>query len=102
MDVVVCCSDSFFAGVSVASREFIQDRCVSAGCKLLNHDAADYPMAAVPLGYIESSGRPYGLQAIAPANQEAKLIRFMAAWEQCFPPRRVPDLEACARARAER
>ncbi|KAJ9137774.1 Amidase signature domain [Coniochaeta hoffmannii] len=81
VDVVVCCSDSFFAGVSVASH---------------------YPMAAVPLGYIESSGRPYGLQAIAPANQEAKLIKFMAAWEQCFPPRRVPDLEACARARADR
>ncbi|KAJ4226433.1 hypothetical protein NW759_005020 [Fusarium solani] len=78
VDVVVCCSDSYFAGVSVAAR---------------------YPMAAVPLGYIESSGRPYGLQAIAPAGQEAKLVRFMAAWERVFPPRRVPDLEACEKAR---
>ncbi|EEU40698.1 uncharacterized protein NECHADRAFT_76112 [Fusarium vanettenii 77-13-4] len=78
VDVVVCCSDSYFAGVSVAAR---------------------YPMAAVPLGYIESSGRPYGLQAIAPAHQEAKLVRFMAAWERVFPPRRVPDLEACEKAR---
>lgn len=57
-------------------------------------------MAAVPLGYIESSGRPYGLQTIAPAGQEAKLVKFMAAWEQVFPPRRVPDLAACEKARA--
>ncbi|KAH6995912.1 amidase signature domain-containing protein [Ilyonectria sp. MPI-CAGE-AT-0026] len=81
VDVVVCCSDSYFAGVSVAAR---------------------YPMAAVPLGYIKSSGRPYGLQAIAPAYQESKLVRFMAAWEQVFPPRRVPDLDACAKSRADR
>ncbi|KAM4063679.1 amidase [Hirsutella rhossiliensis] len=80
VDVVVCCSDSYFAGVSVASR---------------------YPMAAVPLGYIRSSGRPYGLQAIAPAHQEAKLVAFMAVWERIFPTRRVPDLDACARARAD-
>ncbi|KPM45951.1 hypothetical protein AK830_g653 [Neonectria ditissima] len=80
VDVVVCCSDSYFAGVSVAAR---------------------YPMAAVPLGYIESSGRPYGLQAIAPAYEEAKLVKFMAAWDRIFPPRRVPDLDACAKARAD-
>ena len=61
-----------------------------------------YPMAAVPLGYIESSGRPYGLQAIAPAHEEGKLIKFMAAWERIFPPRRLPDLEACAKARASK
>ena len=57
-------------------------------------------MAAVPLGYIESSGRPYGLQAVAPAREESKLIKFMAAWENISPPRRVPDLEACEKARA--
>ncbi|KAJ4326972.1 hypothetical protein N0V84_002585 [Fusarium piperis] len=58
-----------------------------------------YPMAAVPLGFIESSGRPYGLQAVAQAHQEAKLVRFMAACERVFPPRRQPDLEACKKAR---
>ncbi|CAM1505655.1 Fc.00g112920.m01.CDS01 [Cosmosporella sp. VM-42] len=79
VDVVVCCSDSYYAGVSVAAR---------------------YPMAAVPLGYIESSGRPYGLQAIAPAHEEWKLVKFMAAWERVFPPRRLPDMDACAKARA--
>lgn len=58
-------------------------------------------MAAIPLGYIESSGRPYGLHAIASAHQEAKLVRFMAACERVFPRRQVPDLEACAKARKE-
>ncbi|KAI8723213.1 Amidase domain-containing protein [Fusarium sp. LHS14.1] len=78
VNVVVCCSDSYFAGVSVAAR---------------------YPMAAVPLGYNESSGRLYGLQAIAQAYQEAKLVKFMTACECVFPRRRVPDLEACKKAR---
>ncbi|RMJ11706.1 hypothetical protein CDV36_008675 [Fusarium kuroshium] len=78
IDVVVCCSDSLFAGVSVAAR---------------------YPMAEIPLGYIESSGRPYGLQAIAKAHQEPKLVKFMAACERVFPRRRVPDMEACEKAR---
>lgn len=56
-------------------------------------------MAAVPLGYIASSGRPYGIQASAPAGQEKKLVRFMAAWEKVFPPRQIPDLDACGKAR---
>lgn len=59
----------------------------------------EYPMAEVPLGYIESSGRPYGLQAIAKAHQEGKLVKFMAACERVFPRRRVPDMEACENAR---
>lgn len=57
-------------------------------------------MATVPLGYIESSGRPYGLQAVARAGEEWKLVKFMAIWERISPPRRVPDLEACAAARS--
>lgn len=57
-------------------------------------------MASVPLGYVENSGRPYGLQAVAPKNQEALLAKFMAAWELIMPPRRLPDLEACEKARS--
>lgn len=54
----------------------------------------------MPLGYVSSSGRPYGLQAVAQANAEGKLVKLMAAWESIRPPRRVPDLEACEKARA--
>ncbi|KAH8779991.1 amidase signature domain-containing protein [Diaporthe sp. PMI_573] len=79
VDMVVCSSDSFFAAISVA---------------------ASYPMSTMPLGYVSSSGRPYGLQAIAQANAEGKLVKLMAAWESIRPSRRVPDLEACEKARA--
>jgi amidase len=57
-------------------------------------------MSTMPLGYVSSSGRPYGLQAIAQANAEGKLVKLMAAWESIRPSRRVPDLEACEKARA--
>lgn len=56
-------------------------------------------MSTSPLGYVYSSGRPFGLQAIAPANQEANLVKFMAVWDSIRPSRRVPDLAACEKAR---
>ena len=94
VDVVVCCSDSYFAGVSVAARKLSR-----IAIRYTQTDDIGYPMAGVPLGYIESSGRPYGLQAVAPANEEERLVRFMAAWESISPPRRLPDLSACEKAR---
>ena len=51
-----------------------------------------YPIAAVPRGYVESSGRPYGAQLIAKAGDEATLIGAMSAWERMMPTRRAPDL----------
>ncbi|KAL8792660.1 MAG: hypothetical protein Q9195_004720 [Heterodermia aff. obscurata] len=51
-----------------------------------------YPIAAVPLGYVESSGRPYGAQLIVKAGGEATLIGAMSAWERMMPARRAPDL----------
>lgn len=53
------------------------------------------------MGYVESSGRPYGLHVIARAHEEAKIVRFMSAWEQTFPARRVPDLDKVTRTRKE-
>ena len=48
-------------------------------------------MAVVPLGYAEFNGRPFGLCAIAKANHEGLLIRFMSAWEKHFnTERRLP------------
>lgn len=53
--------------------------------------SAGYPMAVVPLGYAEFNGRPFGLCAIAKANHEGLLIRFMSAWEKHFnTERRLP------------
>ncbi|KAF2498920.1 amidase signature enzyme [Lophium mytilinum] len=77
VDVIVAPCDSFFAGVGVGAR---------------------YPLASIPFGYVESSGRPYGLHVIAKANEEEKIVTFMSAWEKTKPPRRVPDLDALVRA----
>ncbi|KAH9209837.1 amidase signature domain-containing protein [Leptodontidium sp. 2 PMI_412] len=76
VDVIVGPCDSFFAGVGVG---------------------AQYPLASIPFGYVESSGRPYGLHVIARAHEEGKIVSFMSAWESIWPVRRVPDLTAAER-----
>ncbi|KAH7386225.1 amidase signature domain-containing protein [Cadophora sp. MPI-SDFR-AT-0126] len=53
---------------------------------------AGYPIAAVPLGYADFNGRPFGLVALAAEHQEAKLFNFMAAWEVTFGPRKPPPM----------
>jgi amidase len=54
-----------------------------------------YPVASLPLSYLEYNGRPFGLAAIAPANQERLLIQLMGAWEATFgkrkPPTNIPE-----------
>jgi Asp-tRNA(Asn)/Glu-tRNA(Gln) amidotransferase A subunit family amidase len=49
----------------------------------------EYPLASLPLGYVEASGRPYGIQAIVKANEEHKMIEFMSLWQKLIPERRV-------------
>jgi amidase len=51
-----------------------------------------YPMAAMPLGYADLNGRPFGLMALAGKHQEAKLFQLMNAWEGTFGPRKPPPL----------
>ncbi|KAF2806717.1 amidase signature enzyme [Mytilinidion resinicola] len=77
VDAIVAPCDSFFAGVGVGAR---------------------YPLASIPFGYVESSGRPCGLHVIAKANEEDKIVRFMSVWERMRPPRTVSDLDSLARA----
>ncbi|KAI1846389.1 hypothetical protein JX266_007594 [Neoarthrinium moseri] len=46
--------------------------CIHAAC-------AGYPLAAFPVGTLKYNGRPFGMCAIARANQEDALLRFMVA-----------------------
>ena len=39
----------------------------------------------MPLGILELNGRPFGVTAIARANDEGKLFSIMSAWEATFP-----------------
>ncbi|KAJ8610994.1 hypothetical protein MRB53_038207 [Persea americana] len=52
--------------------------------------AACWPNAAVPLGAISTMNRPFGLCIIARANEEARLLDFMDAWQSLFPTRPLP------------
>ncbi|KAI1063472.1 hypothetical protein LB506_012763 [Fusarium annulatum] len=51
-----------------------------------------YPVGNVPLGYLDFNGRPFGLAVLAAKDQEAKILKFMNAWEGTFGPRQVPPL----------
>ena len=49
-----------------------------------------YPIATLPLSYLETNGCPFGLVAMAGAHQEALLVQVQAAWESIAPKRRAP------------
>ncbi|ETN40803.1 uncharacterized protein HMPREF1541_05083 [Cyphellophora europaea CBS 101466] len=55
--------------------------------------AAGYPTASLPLGYLDYNGRPFGLQMLAKAHQEAMLVQAQSAWEATFPARQSPPLD---------
>ncbi|KAK2737896.1 hypothetical protein FQN57_007347 [Myotisia sp. PD_48] len=54
--------------------------------------AAGYPVASLPLGYLDYNGRAFGMLAIASANNESKLIEVMSAWDVMFNPVKPPPL----------
>ncbi|CAK7233312.1 hypothetical protein SCUCBS95973_008552, partial [Sporothrix curviconia] len=54
---------------------------------------AGYPVASLPLGYLDFNGRPFGMQITAKAHQEALLIQAQSAWEATFSKRQPPPLD---------
>jgi len=50
---------------------------------------AGYPIGTMPLGYLEETGRPFGLSVLASAHQEATILAVMAAWEKLMT-RKIP------------
>ena len=53
-----------------------------------------YPIATMPLGYLEFNGRPFGLCGIARAHQDTVLLKVQSAREATFGPRLPPPLLA--------
>ncbi|KAH6609834.1 hypothetical protein Trco_003180 [Trichoderma cornu-damae] len=51
-----------------------------------------YPVAAMPLGYLDYNGRPHGLCAVA--REEGLLIQLQSAYEGAFPPRKPPTMSS--------
>lgn len=50
-----------------------------------------YPLAAVPLGQLRHNKRPFGLCVMAKANQEEKLLRFQAVYENAVAAHPIPE-----------
>ena len=53
---------------------------------------AGYPIASLPLGYLDYNGRAFGMVAIAGANGEAQLFEVMSAWDIMFNPVKPPPM----------
>ncbi|KAI1117380.1 putative amidase [Nemania sp. NC0429] len=47
--------------------------------------SALYPVSALPLGYADFNGRPWGVNAVAGIDGEGKLLELMSLWERTFP-----------------
>ncbi|KAJ5718499.1 amidase family protein [Penicillium malachiteum] len=62
-----------------------------------NHDPTGYPVAFLPLGYLDFNGRPFGLQITAKAHQEALPIQAQSAWEATMARRQPPPLDEIVR-----
>lgn len=62
--------------------------------------AAGYPIASLPLGYLDFNGRPHGLCAVAKAHEDAILIQLQSAWDASFSPRKTLDCNSLPRCKA--
>lgn len=52
--------------------------------------AAGYPVGTVPLGFADFNGRAFGMNVIASADQEGRMVQLMSGWEKTFPEARLP------------
>lgn len=69
IDVIIGPGDSFFTAFAAAN---------------------GFPVAAMPLSYLDLNGRPFGLMAMARAHQEPLLFKVLSAFESTFPKRQPP------------
>ena len=51
--------------------------------------AAGYPVGVMPLGFADFNGRAFGMNIIARAGEEDKILHAMSAWAAIFPDARV-------------
>lgn len=51
-----------------------------------------YPIATLPVGYIDANGAAHGLVALARAHDEQRLIQLQSAWEKSYKQRLPPSL----------
>lgn len=86
LDVIIGPADSQLAKIAAAAGEIY----INGYCTELT--MSGYPVASLPLDYLEYNGRAFGMVVIAGANGEAKLFELMSAWESNFNPVKPPPL----------
>lgn len=88
LDVIIGPADSQLTKIAAAAGEEFRPR--KEMCVELT--IAGYPIASLPLDYLEYNGRGFGMVAIAGANEEAKLFEVMSAWDAMFSPVKPPPI----------
>lgn len=87
-DVIIGPADSTLTTLASAAGMF-----TNTGSSIFNNQCnAGYPVASLPLGYLDLNGRAFGIAALAGQHQEATLIRFMDAWDSTFHPHKPPPM----------
>ncbi|KAI4870985.1 putative glutamyl-tRNA amidotransferase subunit A [Hypoxylon rubiginosum] len=79
-------------GIDRILREFDVDVIIGPADSFITSLAtgSGYPVAGMPLSYLDFNGRPLGVAALAGKNQDAALVKLMSAWEATFPKRKPP------------
>lgn len=86
-------------GIDKTLQEYDVDVIIGPGESALFYIAAGagYPVGTLPLGYLNFNGRPFGLQIIAKAHQEALIIQVQSAWEKTMFRSVLPELNQVCR-----
>ena len=93
IDVIIGPAESSMCDIAAASGSFTPEHSQVLCTNYLLIWNLGYPIAGLPLGYLDYNGRPFAMAAIASAHQEALLIKVQSAWEATFPTRQPPPTE---------
>lgn len=95
VDIIIGPGDGPMFGIALTAGEWPKATSKNCICQS-NKWTLGYPVATVPLDYLEFNGRPFGMQIAAKAHQEALLIQAQSAWEATFPKRQPPPIHEIA------
>ena len=88
IDLIIGPAESSMADIASASGE--QGSLILLQCAFELTRPTGYPIATLPLGYLDYNGRPFAMAALVSGHQEATLVKVQSAWEATSPPRLPP------------
>ena len=88
VDVLIATAHSFLSKIAVVFGK----KALSIPVTLHLLARKEYPIASMPLGYLDFNGRALGMVALAAAHQDATLLKVMGAWDKTFDPVMQPPM----------